>query len=88
MRSATPNQVFIGRIITTRFKGDHHMEKVHFVFEGQTYEVGMEAYDKGLPIRLPDGRVLTVSTWFESMPPQPGELKILECVEASATTGE
>lgn len=57
--------------------------RITFVFEGTPYGVGLEACDKNLPIKLPDGRVLrVVGGWLESMPPQPAKLEILECAEA------
>ena len=59
------------------------MEKIRFIFDGTSFEVPMDAYEKDLPIKLPDGRILTVTGgWLESMPPQPEGLKLLECTEA------
>lgn len=49
--------------------------KIRFSFGGQNYEVGMEAYEKSV-IQLPDGRVLEVGMWLESMPPKPSLLKV------------
>lgn len=42
-----------------------------FTFEDKRYEVSDEAYDQGGNIKLPDGRVLEVDGWFESLPPKP-----------------
>ncbi len=65
------------------------MDKIRFTFEGKSYQVGMDAYNKDLPIKLPDGRVLTVNGgWLESMPPQPQGLQLLECTEAVEAKGE
>ena len=50
------------------------MNEIKFEFEGKTYKVGMEAYDKNLII-LPDGRILKVTGWLESYPPQVYEIK-------------
>ncbi len=52
-------------------------EMIHFEFEGKKYVVSGEAYDTNL-ISLPDGTLLAVDGWFESMPPQPGNLRRVE----------
>lgn len=30
-----------------------------------------DAYDCGLPVELPDGRIFQIGGWFETFPPQP-----------------
>ena len=60
------------------------MGEIIFEFEGKKFSVPMEAYEQGLPIKLPDGRMLEVEKWLESMPPQPWGLRLMECVEATA----
>lgn len=83
MLVTTPNQVFAYNISLEGPKEGQIMQKISFEFKGKTYEVGMDAYRRNLPIRLPDGRVLTVmGGWLESMPPQPRGLDLLECTQA------
>ena len=43
---------------------------IYFSYDGKRYAVTMAAYDGNL-IRLPDGRLLQVNAWFESLPPSP-----------------
>lgn len=52
--------------------------KIRFSYEGKNYRVNMAAYEGGLLIRLPDGRVLGPDCWLESIPPQPSGLKVVE----------
>jgi|GEM_PF-6755479 hypothetical protein len=60
------------------------MDTIQFEYEGKSYWVGMAAFHKNLPIKLPDGRILTVTGgWQESMPPRPLGLQILECAKAT-----
>ena len=42
-----------------------------FAFEDKPYQVSDEACAQAGNIQLPDGRVLQVDGWLESMPPQP-----------------
>lgn len=42
-----------------------------FIFEDKRYQVSIEAYEQSGNIKLPDGRILEVDGWLESMPPQP-----------------
>jgi hypothetical protein len=46
---------------------------IEFIWNGHSYKVGMEAYDKNR-IVLPDGILLEAEEWLESHPPQPIEL--------------
>ena len=45
-------------------------DKITFEYDGQKYEVGLEAYDQDM-IVLPDSRILRVIGWLETSPPQP-----------------
>ena len=54
---------------------------ITFDFEGRHYKVDMSVYEKEL-IKLPDGRILLVSGWLETMPPKPRGLSILQLAEA------
>ncbi len=49
-------------------------EKITFEYDGKTYVVKGDAYNKNL-IRLPDGRILKVGSWLESCPPHPYEIE-------------
>ena len=57
--------------------------RINFDFEGKRYQVGMDAHDNNLPIKLPDGRVIKVTSWLERRPPAPEGFEILECAEAT-----
>jgi hypothetical protein len=46
------------------------VDTIKFSFNGQNYEAGMAFYDKSRAV-LPDGTVVQVGGWFETMPPQP-----------------
>jgi hypothetical protein len=64
--------------------------KIHFEFGGKSYEVGMDAATMNLPIKLPDGRVLHVGQWLESLPPRPLGLTFRNeplCAEATEIEG-
>ncbi len=52
------------------------MNEIRFNWDGKSYTVEMRAYDLGR-IALPDGRVLEVGKWLESMPPKPTEMREL-----------
>jgi hypothetical protein len=56
--------------------------KIRFVRDGKTYEVGMEAYDTGALIVLPDGTLLRAGGWFETFPPMPAGLEVVPTVKA------
>lgn len=45
--------------------------KISFEYEGEHYTTSMAAYSKS-GIVLPDGRLLRVTLWLESLPPQVG----------------
>lgn len=57
---------------------DHRFDdrKIDFAWKNVPYEVGQEAYDLN-KIVLPDGTLLEVGMWLDSMPPQPRELREL-----------
>lgn len=59
---------------------------IGFEFEGQGYQVNPKAYELGF-IRLPDGRLLRVDSWFETMPPKPDGVVVVETVKAVRATG-
>jgi len=44
-------------------------------YRGKEYEVADRAYDDNCLIVLPNGTVLEVGIWYESMPPQPGDIR-------------
>ena len=58
-------------------------QNISFEFDGKKYEVGMEAYGRDM-IALPDGKILAVLGWAESMPPQPVDLDTVEFVGVTA----
>ena len=43
---------------------------IYFSYDGKEYTVAMTAHDMNL-IRLPDGRLLQVHGWRETLPPRP-----------------
>ena len=49
---------------------------ISFEFEEKRYIVRNEAYDLNR-IVLPDGTLLKAGIWYESYPPQPGELQVV-----------
>lgn len=57
--------------------------EIHFEFEGVRYKV-IYPFENDYPdlIKLPDGRVLWISRWLESMPPIPTDMKALTLTEA------
>jgi hypothetical protein len=45
---------------------------IKFEYLGNRYEIPMEAYDDNYThVAIPEGPVLSLSEWLESMPPQP-----------------
>jgi hypothetical protein len=46
-----------------------------FEYQGQLFEVGLEAYSENLPICLPTGEFLKASGWAKTSPPQPTGLR-------------
>lgn len=60
---------------------DEH-EQYPFNYDGKDFKVPAEAADHHGNIRLPDGRVLRVSTWTRSLPPQPVIFGIATAEEA------
>jgi hypothetical protein len=63
---------------------------VTFTFDGKTYQLtanqANKAYDDESLIRLPDGTLLRAGGWFESCPPQPGDLTKVSVVSATSKT--
>ena len=47
---------------------------IYFSYDGKEYTVTMTAYDMNL-IRLPDGRLLQVHGWQETLPPRPMSIR-------------
>jgi hypothetical protein len=58
--------------------------------DGKTYQLtanqANKAYDDESLIRLPDGTLLRAGGWFESCPPQPGDLTKVSVVSATSKT--
>lgn len=67
---------------------DMNEPKIHFSYEGQGYSVSMEAYEKNIPIVLPDGRALDVGEWLESYPPQANKISLHQVSLFGDTTPE
>ncbi len=61
---------------------------IRFEFEGKEYSVGMDAYNKGLPIVLPDNTVVSCDQWLESWPPQPYDLKRINTLQLGSSPEE
>lgn len=52
---------------------------ISFTYEGVRYEANMvDCYDLGKNIKLPDGTLLQARGWFESLPPQPAGLTVVQ----------
>lgn len=46
-------------------------DTIYFTYEDHRYSISMLVYENDAPIRLPDGRLLKVQGWYETMPPRP-----------------
>jgi hypothetical protein len=58
-----------------------------FVWDGVVYEFDAEmCYDTDSLVRLPDGRMLRVTGWYEVLPPKPAGFNPLTFVAASKVT--
>lgn len=53
------------------------LRHIHFQFEGRNYQLPVTA-GGCQNIQLPDGRVLKVERWLESLPPQPDGLAVVK----------
>jgi len=62
--------------------------RIIFEYNDQNYSADYdEAYTQGLPLRLPDGRVLrAVGDWWETFPPSPRELELVTFADVTART--
>jgi len=65
--------------------GQSGSPNITFEFEGQKYVCPAEAYDLS-HIVLPDGRILSVNTWLESIPPQPQQIEVIGRINAVLAT--
>ncbi len=52
-------------------------------WKGSTYHVSMGAHEENTIVKLPDGTLLQILSWAESLPPQPAEIVELKIVSAS-----
>ncbi|MBI3632841.1 MAG: hypothetical protein HY226_00960 [Candidatus Vogelbacteria bacterium] len=59
-------------------------QNISFEYDGKKYEVSPAAYP-GDMIALPDGRILAVLGWAESLPPQPMGFDTVEFVGVGET---
>ncbi len=52
--------------------------KITITYNRAQYEVGMEAYEKNMPIQLPNGTIIVVKNWNENTPPQADKITMLQ----------
>lgn len=50
---------------------------ITFLWEDRLYACPQSAFERNR-ILLPDGRILAATSWFESLPPKPGGLHVIE----------
>ncbi len=52
--------------------------KIGFSYKGVRYLVDIVAYDGNFLVKLPDGTIVRISGWLESLPPQAGVIEELK----------
>ncbi len=59
------------------------MDEIIIVFEGIEYRISAKVYDEREPlVRLPDGRLIMILSWYEIFPPRPNKVVEVEVWKA------